>query len=546
MTNSIVIVGGGTAGWMTAAYLRRALPLLKSITLIESDNVKRIGVGEASFSTLKLFFDFLGLQEIDWMPACSATYKLAIKYLNWTARPGYFYHPFQRYEVVSGFNAAEWWLKLRRQEPFDRACYTIPKMCDAYRSPRYLDGTVFDERVRAFFDNNARVPNSVIAHHSVQYPYGYHFDALLLADYLKDYAVDRGVRRIVDDVRTVVRAEDGSISHLETANHGQVKGDLFVDCTGFRALLLGQTLQEPFISFRESLPNDRAVAIQVPSNGERDGIPPYTQAAALRAGWAWTIPLYTRNGCGYVYASDFATPDEAERELREFLGPSAAQAPSSHITMRVGRSRNAWVKNCVGIGLAGGFVEPLESTGIFFIQHAIEELVNHFPAHGRADEGQLVSYNKVIAECVDGVREFLVMHYCATDRADTDYWRATRSLQLPEALEERMKIFSARLPGLRNIYQPFHGFEAYSWSVILLGMNRAPRSYLASLDNLDAAPAEAMFEDIKRRSDQLVQTLPTHHEYLKALHEKEVDYAHVAPATSRAQSRRAVASSDIF
>jgi tryptophan halogenase len=534
VTNKIVIVGGGTAGWMTAAYLKKALPALESITLIESSSIRTIGVGEATFSTAKLFFDFLGLQERDWMPACGATYKLAIKYLNWTAKPGYFYHPFQRYELVAGFTAAEWWLKLRREEPFDRACYTIPGMCDTYRSPRYLDGTVFDEQVQNYFHAGAEVPNNVIAHHKVQYPYGYHFDASRVADYLKDYAINLGVRRIVDDVLAVVRADDGSISYLETAGHGQLKGDLFVDCSGFRSLLLGQTLKEPFISFTGSLPNDRAVALQVPTDRERDGIPPYTQAAALGAGWAWTIPLYERNGCGYVYASDFRTSEEAEKELRAFLGPAADGCEANHIRMRVGRSRNSWVKNCVAIGLSSAFVEPLESTGIFFIQHAIEELVNHFPAGPAPDEGLLISYNKVVSECIDGVREFLILHYCATDRADTEYWKALKSLRLPESLEERMKIFGARLPGLRNIYQPFHGFEAYSWSVILLGMNRVPKRHLSTLDVLDSAQAERMFDGIKQRSKHLIATLPSHYEYLRAQHEGSVAKAPIRVGRRRA------------
>jgi tryptophan halogenase len=235
----------------------------------------------------------------------------------------------------------------------------------------------------------------------------------------------------------------------------------------------------------------------------------------MSAGWAWTIPLFHRNGCGYVYSSKHTSPEQAEAEFREFLGPTSEGCPANHIRMRVGRSRNSWVKNCVAIGLASGFVEPLESTGIFFIQHGIEELVNHFPATGRPSAGQLLSYNKVVGECIDGVREFLTIHYCATDRDDTQYWRDMKALQLPPALAERMQIFRARLPGVRNIYQPFHGFEAYSWSVMLLGMNHVPEGYLASLDNVDDTEAVVMFEEIQRRSRMLVETLPSQYEYLK-------------------------------
>ena len=518
MANHIVIAGGGTSGWMTAAYLKRAFPRLPSVTVIESSHIKTIGVGEATFSTLKLFFDFLGLQEQDWMPACGATYKLAIKFVNWTARPGHFYHPFQRYETVRGFTAAEWWLKLRRGEPFDQACFTIPAMCEANCSPRYLDGAIFDERVSAYFDPQAPAPNSMISQHTVQYPYGYHFDASLVAEYLKQYAMRLGVQQVVDDIKAIVPAEDGSIAYLETAKSGRFAGDLFIDCTGFRSLLLAQTLQEPFISFTDSLPNDRAVAIQVPWDAQTQGIRPYTTATALSSGWAWTIPLFHRNGSGYVYCSKYLSNDAAEAELRQFLGPASAGCSANHIKMRIGRSRNSWVKNCVAIGLASGFVEPLESTGIFFIQHGIEELVNHFPAGRHATEGQRLSYNKVVGECIDGVREFLTIHYCATDRADTAYWQEMRALQLPSSLAERMRIYRSRLPGNRNIYQPFHGFEAYSWSVMLLGMNYLPEEHLPALDHLDTQEAEAMFASVQRRTRRMVETLPTHYEYLQQQH----------------------------
>jgi tryptophan halogenase len=501
---------------MTAAYLRKALGQAEQITVVESKTIKTIGVGEATFSTLKLFFDFLGLEERQWMPPCNATYKLAIKFVNWTAKPGWFYHPFQRYEVVRGFSAAEWWLKLKRNElALDQACFTIPAMCEANRSPRYLDGTVFDDQVREYFAPGTQPPNNVIAHHMVQYPYGYHFDAHLVAEYLKDYAMQRGVAQIVDDVVDVGLASDGQISHVQTKQHGKISGDLFIDCSGFRGMLINETLHEPFISFTDSLPNDRAVAIQVPWDVASRGIRPYTIATALSSGWAWTIPLFHRNGCGYVYCGRYLSPEQAEAELRELLGPAAEGCPANHIKMRIGRNRNSWVKNCVAIGLSSGFVEPLESTGIFFIQHAIEELVSHFPSNGAIRDAQQLSYNKAIADCIDGVRQFLIIHYCATDRADTPYWKAMKWMNLPPDLAERMKIFRARLPGQRNIYQPFHGFEAYSWSVMLLGMNYVPETYLPPLDLLDPGEAQAMFDGVQRRAEHLVRTLPSQHEYLE-------------------------------
>ncbi len=510
----VLIVGGGSSGWMTAAYLTKALSQRVKITVVESANIKTIGVGEATFSTVKLFFDFLGLREQDWMPHCSASYKLAIKFVNWTKRKGHFYHPFQRYEKASGVDGGKWWLKLKRdEEPFDYACFTTPYLCDAMRSPRFLDGTVYDPQVLPYFTDGTP-PNCKIAAHEVQYPYAYHFNAAELAEYLRGYAVRRGVTQVIDDVVEVPLGADGSIAGVRTKDHGLLEADLFIDCTGFRGLLLNQALNEPFISFNDSLLNDSAVAIQVPRDVKKDGIRPYTTATAHTAGWSWNIPLYGRDGTGYVYSSKFIDRDEAEREFREFLGPAAAASPANHIRMRIGRSRNAWVKNCVGIGLSGGFVEPLESTGIFFIQHGIEELVSHFPGPAGIDPNMVASYNKVIGECIDGVREFLTIHYFASDRDDTPFWRATKQVTLPDALRERLGIWRSMLPTSRSIYPAFHGFEDYSWSVMLMGLNYRPVAYPPMLDFLDEGAAQKMFRDIKARAAHLVASLPSTYEYL--------------------------------
>lgn len=522
MIKRLVIVGGGSSGWMTAAYLVKALRDVE-ITLVESSRIGTIGVGEATFSTVKLFFDFLELREADWMPHCSASYKMAIRFVNWTKDKGaHFYHPFQRYETACGMNAGEWWLKLKRnKEPFDYACFTTPTLCDAMRSPRYLDGTVYDHKVRDFFTEGKPAPNVVIAGHEVQYPYAYHFNASELAAFLQGYAMKRGVKQIVDDVVEVPLHEDGSIAGIRTREHGLLEGDLFIDCTGFRGLLINQALSEPFVSFRDVLLNDSAIAIQVPRNIERDGIRPYTTAHAHSAGWSWNIPLYGRDGTGYVYSSTFLDKDAAEREFREFLGQAADGCAANHIKMRIGRCRRSWVKNCVAIGLSSGFVEPLESTGIFFIQHGIEELVNHFPSSSRIDENQVTSYNKTVNECIDGVRDFLTIHFFASNRVDTPFWRATKEITLPDAMRERLNIWKARLPGARNIVQSFHGFEAYSWSVMLLGLQYWPKSYLPALDRFDESKAHTMFEAIRARADELVSTLPSQYEYLTQMrHQK--------------------------
>ena len=515
----VVILGGGSAGWMTAAYLSKALKQGVKITVIESNQIGTIGVGEATFSTIQLFFAFLGLKEADWMPQCNASYKVGIKFIDWNAERRHFYHPFQRFDIVQGRSIAEWWLKLKRRSvPFDYACFTIPKFCDAGKAPRYMDGHVFDSRVDAHLNSDDPDRPVLLDDLQIQYPYAYHFDASLLAQYLTGYACRRGVTRVQDDVLEVLKTESGDIAALQTKEHGRVEGDLFVDCSGFRGLLINKALDEPFLSFSESLLCDRAVVLRVPSDPRTEGINPYTSATALSSGWVWNIPLFHRIGTGYVYSSSFLTAEQAEREFRAHLGKRAEGCTASHIKMRIGRCRNSWVRNCVAIGLASGFVEPLESTGIFFIQNGIEQLANHFPRKA-CDVESVKSFNNAIADCVDGVREFLTLHYVASSRNDTAFWKATKTdIMVPGPLAERLALWKTRLPTNRTINSKYHGFEAYSYCVMLLGLGWTPKESLAVLDHMEDTQATQAFEAIRSRADYLTSTLPGQYDYLASLY----------------------------
>jgi len=514
MVRSVVIMGGGTAGWMTATYLRAAFGDRISVTLVESPDVPTIGVGEATFSTIRHFFDYLGLAEPEWMPECGATYKLAIRFENWREPGHYFYHPFERLRVQGGFTLADWWLKLGKR-PFDRECFLLPLLCEQKRAPKRMDGQLFEESLD---DGGEQPRRTTMSEQDTQFPYAYQFDATLLARFLADYGTRRGVRRVLDKVVDVGRRENGWISHLVTREHGELHGDLFVDCTGFRGMLINKTLGEPFQSYQDYLPNDRAVALRVPADGERDGIRPYTTATAMDAGWIWTIPLVHRNGTGYVYAEEFCSPEEAERTLRRFVGPAAEDAEANHIRMRVGRTRDAWAGNCVAVGLSGGFVEPLESTGIFFIQQAIEQLVKHFPDE-RWDPALRTGFNRSMARCLDGVRDFLVLHYRCAARADTPYWKATKERAVPPELAERLELWSARLPDESNVNPYYHGFEPYSYNVMLLGLGgHLPSRHRPALDLLgDDEPALKEFDLVGRQARELAAQLPGQYEYLAAM-----------------------------
>ncbi|OPC79606.1 tryptophan halogenase [Embleya scabrispora] len=509
MIRNVVIVGGGTAGWMTATYLKQTFRDEVSVTVVESERVGTVGVGEATFSTIRHFFAYLGLEERDWMPSCAGSYKLGIRYANWREVGTYFYHPFERLPVLDGFTLDDWWLHLDGDvENFDTSCLLLSALCEANRSPRLLDGSLFT----TLLDREIGNANE----QRTQFPYAYHFDADLLAKFLTTFGVERGVRHVVDDVVEVRRDERGWIDHLVTTEHGDIPGDLFVDCTGFRGLLINGVLEEPFESFEDVLPNNRAVALRVPADPGRE-MAPYTSATAAEAGWIWTIPLYERVGTGYVYSDEFCDPAEAERTLRRFAAPDRPDLEANHIRMRIGRNRNSWVKNCVAIGLSSGFVEPLESTGIFFIQHGIEQLVNYFPDRDW-DPALAVRYNRSVAEVIDGVKEFLVLHYCAAGREDTPYWKAAKSRALPEGLAERLESWRTLLPEPDTIYPRFHGFEAYNWKVMLIGLGKAPARPRPALAGLDPSGAMAEFAAIRRQAERLVAELPSCREYVSRLH----------------------------
>ncbi|EWM18622.1 tryptophan halogenase PrnA [Kutzneria sp. 744] len=508
----MVIVGGGTAGWMTAAYLKTAFGDRLSITVVESSRIGTIGVGEATFSDIQHFFQFLNLREQDWMPACNATYKLGIRFENWRHVGHHFYQPFEQIRPVYGFPLTDWWLHDAPTDRFDTDCFVMPNLCEAGRSPRHLDGTLADED---FVEEGDELANRTMSEHQgkSQFPYAYHFEAALLAKFLTGYAVDRGVEHVVDDVLDVRLDQRGWIEHVVTAEHGEIHGDLFVDCTGFRGLLLNKALGVPFVSYQDTLPNDSAVALQVPLDMQRRGIVPNTTATAREAGWIWTIPLFGRVGTGYVYAKDYLSPEEAERTLREFVGPAAADVEANHIRMRIGRSQESWRNNCVAIGLSSGFVEPLESTGIFFIHHAIEQLVKHFPAADWNPKSRDM-YNSAVAHVMDGIREFLVIHYRGAARADNQYWRDTKTRPLPDGLAERIECWQTQLPDTETIYPYYHGLPPYSYMCILMGGGAIRTPASAALALTDQGAAQKEFAAVRDRAAQLRDTLPSHYEYL--------------------------------
>jgi tryptophan halogenase len=514
----VVIVGGGTAGWLSAAYINRAFGPKVRVTLVESPNVPRIGVGEATVPTLRTTFAFLGMKEEDWMPKCNAAFKSAVRFNDWRkpaegAAQHTYYHPFfdvpepavRTYEQPfhkrfgRGLSGAHFWLKRRLAgdtslaETFGDAGMALQRLCELNKAPMPLPGT--------------DAPNP-------GFRYAYHFDAALIAQYLRDLSVSRGVRHILADVTSVRLGADGSITSVVTAS-GEVAGDLFLDCTGFRGLLINKALGEPFVSASDYLLCDRAVALPARNDPERDGLRPYTTANAQGNGWIWEIPLYHRDGTGYVYSSAHITPDQAEQHLRDFLGPRAFDVPGNHISMRVGHNRRSWVKNCVAVGLSSCFVEPLESTTIALIEYQLALLVLHFP-DSDFDELRATKYNDLMVSAYEDLRDFIVMHYHLSNRDDTAFWRDVREAPIPDSLRAKLAEYaeSIVIPDGSQLRL----FETRSLWAILSGMQfpftKAPPSVQLMSDDA----ALEIFGQIDKERELLSATLPSHYEYLRALH----------------------------
>ncbi|MEM9173196.1 MAG: tryptophan halogenase family protein [Pseudomonadota bacterium] len=460
MVKSIVIVGGGSAGWMTAAALAARVQGIR-IQLIESSDIPIIGVGESTIVPMVDYMRGLGLEEADWMPHVNATYKSAIRFNNFYERGHGFFYTFEPMREVEGRPINRYWHNLYLSQPNDVDRMSFYDYC--FVTPDVLNsgGTI-----RSFMEAGP----------------SYHVDAGLLGDFLARYSIERGVERIIDTIIGVERDEHGGIARLQRQSGEPLEADLFIDCSGFRSLLLGQTLEEPFDEYYDYLFNNKACALRFPYTDARKQMVSYTNCTALSSGWVWEVPLFSRMGSGYVYCDRYKSADEAEAELRQFLGEDRVKdAEARHIDIRVGKHRNVWKHNCVAIGLAGGFLEPLESTGLFAVQLQAETLGNML-AGGRNDYnvGDMTMYNHIVTEFYESVRDFLCAHYMLTAREDTPYWRDVKyAMKVSEKLSEILRF--ARLtfvdaPVVKQMYRP--NFADYSftdgWEAVLIGMNHMP------------------------------------------------------------------------
>jgi tryptophan 6-halogenase len=520
----IVILGGGTAGWMAASYLASQLQGSVRITVVEAPAIPKIGVGEATIPNLqKVFFDQLGLAERDWMRHCNASFKVGVKFTNWRTagssqpiprslgrRADQFYHPFGILPDCDQVPLSHYWFlkKFRGEtdEPFDYACLREPPALDAKLAPCWLDGRRATR-------------------------YAWHFDAHLVAAFLQRHATARlGVQHIQDLLKDVRFDDRGFIDSLITEGGRRLKGDLFIDCSGFRGLLINRAMAEPFIDMNDHLLCDSAVATSVPHDDIKHGVEPYTSAIAMQAGWTWKIPMLSRFGTGYVYSSQFASEDEAVEEFCRMWKLDPDRAQLNKIRFRVGRNRRAWVKNCVSIGLASCFLEPLESSGIYFIYAALYQLAKHFP--DKHFNPTLVDrFNREIELMFDDTRDFIQSHFYFSPRVDTPFWRANKDLRLTDNIREKIAMYRAGMainPPIADENTYYGNFEAEfrnfwtngSYYCIFAGLGFVPDHPLPLLEykTRSVEQAETLFAEVKRKQQELLDTLPTCYEYLCRLH----------------------------
>ena len=475
---------------MVAATLARFLKdQYCEIRVVESEEIGTVGVGEATTPQIRTFNRMLSVDEDDFIRRTQGTFKLGIQFLDWTRRGHAYMHPFGPFGPdMEGVPFHAYWLKLRRLEPSsDLGDYSLQAV--ACRQGRFMRPV-----------NAGNSPLSNIS-------YAYHFDARLYALYLRDYAEKRGVIRTegkIVDVR--LRGEDGFIEGLTLESGQRIDGDLFVDCSGFRGLLIEQALKTGYEDWTHWLPCDRAVAIPCDSGGE---FTPYTRSTARKAGWQWRIPLQHRIGNGYVYSSAHISDDEATATLLANLDGAPRAAPRL-LRFVTGRRKKSWNRNCVTLGLASGFLEPLESTSIHLIQSGLAHFMTLFPDR-RFASAEIDHYNRVMAWEYERIRDFIVLHYHRNARDDSDMWRYCRAMSIPDSLRQRLELFRER----GRVFREFgEFFNDTSWVAVMIGQDLLPEAYDPLVDTLSDEELRRRMADIRETIARCANTMPTHREFI--------------------------------
>lgn len=504
---NVTIIGGGTAGWITALMIQQAVarhaptdqPM--TVTLIESPNIPTVGVGEATVPGMPLFLRRCGISEREFFKICNASFKLGVQFNNWNVdKQGEFISYTSPFANVGEFGPAaptEYFLEYGAGDlSFTQTFAVQEDLIRMKKGPRPLHDKEYNNRVG----------------------FAYHLDAGRFAGFLKEMSVQRGVVHLLDDVVSVEQDERGYVRALELERTGRHPLDLVIDCTGFRGLIINKTLGEPFVDYSEYLANDRAVAVQIPHK-DPTKIDSVTKSTALSAGWVWRVPLFNRIGTGYVYSSAHKSDDEATQELLDHLGDEMGDFTPRTIPIRVGRSRNLWVKNCIAIGLSGGFIEPLESTAIHMIEQGAQWLCLNFPDKDFAPVLR-ENYNKRCGQLYDEVREFICLHYALNNRSDSQYWIDARHLKRPDSLEHNLELWRHRFPERHDLeFQSL--FTSAIYHSVLLGKQVYQTEYkaenFATHARLNPDWWSNYLQSTRSKINQVAQNCADHHILLREL-----------------------------
>jgi tryptophan 7-halogenase len=489
--SKVVIVGGGTAGWITAAAMARLLPSAIEIVLVESDAIGTVGVGEATIPQIRRLNGVLGLDEDDFVRKTRATFKLGIEFNNWGRRGDSYLHTFGDPGInLASLSFHQYWLKARA-EGSDASLWDY----SLHHKVAYANK----------FGRMERVGNTSMT----GLAYAFHFDAGLYAAYLRHYAEKEGVKRIEGKINDVsLHGESGFIKSVGLESGQQVSGDLFIDCSGFRGLLINGSLGVGYQDWSKWLPCNRAVAV---GSQRKNPLVPYTKATAHGAGWQWRIPLQHRTGNGHVFCDSFISVDEASDILLANLDAEAIGEPRP-LGFTTGRREKFWKKNCVSIGLSSGFLEPLESTSIHLIQSNVSRLIELFPSAG-FEPAIIEEYNRQVAHEYELVRDFLILHYHLTARDDTEFWRYCANMDVPDSLRAKMALFEA---GGRLWKDAEDLFREASWVQVMIGQGLMPKGYHAMADRLSSDQLQRMMRDLKAIIAKAEGSLPSHADFIAA------------------------------
>ena len=465
----IVIVGGGTAGWLTAAFLQNQLPHTLNrqvhITVIEAEDIPTVGVGEATIPSIRQTLAACGVEEHIFLKACGATFKQGIEFINWRDDPklsghNSYFHPFGEQIMVAGKDATWQWLQLpvEQSAPYAEQFSVQSEIARAGQSPKSFNDKPYDGALA----------------------YAYHLDAGKLAQFLKDLSKARGVCHKVQKVVEIEHAGD-NIATLSLDNGERIEAELFVDCTGFAARLINSDKQNGFNSLSDTLFVDRAVVTRVENESLADVIG-YTKSTAQSAGWIWDIALQDRRGVGHVYSSRYIDDDAAKAELADYLKQPVDAMQTRKLDMRIGYHDQQWRGNCVAIGLSSGFLEPLESTGIYLIEMANWAMLEFVPRYLAGSRPQS-SYNRILHNHYRNIADFLKMHYCLSNRRDTPFWRDNcDAATIPQSLQGNLAIWKSAVPSIYDFHSTTQCFSATNYKFVFYGMGGAAQSHAARSD----------------------------------------------------------------